>query len=253
MTSSHDDGGTDGPVVVISGGSRGLGQALATSCLEQGYRVATFSRSPTPFIESYQERDPEGRRFWWAATDSVDPAALKDYAAQVVQHYGRLDVLINNAGVGLDGLLPLARPADIEHTIDLNVKGTIFLTRACTRFMLRQQSGCIVNISSINALRGHAGVAVYSASKSALDGLSRSLAVELGPKNIRVNTIAPGYFDSDMVAHLSEEQTRRIVRRTPLGRLGTVSDIANLVLFLMSPQAAFITGQTIAIDGGLTC
>ncbi|WP_089933575.1 SDR family NAD(P)-dependent oxidoreductase [Candidatus Entotheonella palauensis] len=253
MTSSHGGSRPDGPVVVISGGSRGLGQALVSSCLEQGYRVATFSRSPTPFIESCQTQDPEGCRFWWAAADSTDPAALKEYAARVAQHYGRLDALINNAGVGLDGLLPMARPADIERTIDLNVKGTIFLTRACTRFMLRQQSGCIVNISSVNALRGHAGVAVYSASKSALDGLSRSLAVELGPKNIRVNTIAPGYFDSDMVAHLSEEQKHRIERRTPLRRLGTVSDIANLVLFLISPQAAFITGQTIAIDGGLTC
>jgi 3-oxoacyl-[acyl-carrier protein] reductase len=119
--------------------------------------------------------------------------------------------------------------------------------------MLRQGRGCIVNISSVNAVRGHAGVAVYSATKAGLDGLTRSLARELGPRNIRVNSVAPGYFESDMVKGLTEEQKHRIVRRTPLGRLTSAEDVANAVYFLVSEQAAFITGQILVVDGGITC
>jgi 3-oxoacyl-[acyl-carrier protein] reductase len=114
-------------------------------------------------------------------------------------------------------------------------------------------AGAIVNISSVNAVRGNAGVAVYSATKAALDGFTRALARELGPRNIRVNSLAPGYFESDMVAGLTERRRRAIVRNTPLGRLGTIDEIADTVLFLLSPAAAFITGQTIVVDGGLTC
>lgn len=245
--------GADQAVVVISGGSRGLGRALVERCLAAGSIVATFSRSSTPFIEQCLARDPDRQTFFWEAIDGTDEACLKTFVTDVAQRYGRLDALINNAGMGIDGLLPLARASDIAQGIDLNIKGAIFLTRVCARFMLRQQCGCIINISSVHAIRGHAGVAVYSATKAALDGLGRSLAKELGPKNIRVNSIAPGYFESDMVGHLTDAQKSRIIRRTPLGRLGTVEDVANVVLFLMSPQASFITGQTLVVDGGLTC
>jgi 3-oxoacyl-[acyl-carrier protein] reductase len=119
--------------------------------------------------------------------------------------------------------------------------------------MLRQGGGCIVNISSVNAVRGHAGVAVYSAAKAGLDGLTRSLARELGPRNIRVNSVAPGYFESEMVKGMTDEQKQRIVRRTPLGRLARAEDVANAVYFLASPQASFITGQVLIVDGGITC
>jgi 3-oxoacyl-[acyl-carrier protein] reductase len=119
--------------------------------------------------------------------------------------------------------------------------------------MLRQGSGCIVNISSVNAIRGHSGVAVYSATKAALDGMTRSLARELGPRKIRVNSVAPGYFDSDMVSDMTEEQKQRIARRTPLGRLARIDEVASAVHFLTSDQASFITGQTLVVDGGITC
>jgi 3-oxoacyl-[acyl-carrier protein] reductase len=119
--------------------------------------------------------------------------------------------------------------------------------------MLRANRGAIVNIASVNAIRGHAGVAVYSATKAALDGLTRSLARELGARNVRVNSVAPGYFESDMVQHLDETARARIARRTPLGRLADTTDITNVVEFLISDRASFVTGQTVAVDGGITC
>lgn len=164
-----------------------------------------------------------------------------------------MDALVNNAGVGIDGILPTMRASQIEQGIDLNLKASIYLIQACSKQMLQHASGSIINISSVNAVRGHSGVAVYSATKAALDGLTRSLARELGPKHIRVNSVAPGYFESEMVADLTPEAKQRIIRRTPLGRLGTADDMANVVLFLLSPQASFITGQTIVVDGGITC
>ena len=145
------------------------------------------------------------------------------------------------------------RVTEIDESIAVNLRSNIILARLCTPGMVAHGGGSIVNISSVNAVRGNAGVAVYSATKAALDGFTRALARELGPRNIRVNSLAPGYFASDMVAELSERQRRAIVRNTPLGRFGTIDEIADTVLFLLSPAAAFMTGQTIVIDGGLTC
>ncbi len=119
--------------------------------------------------------------------------------------------------------------------------------------MLNAAGGCIINVSSVNAVRGNAGVAIYSATKAALDGFTRALARELGARNIRVNSIAPGYFESEMVSGLNAAQMRKLVRATPLGRLGTAAEIADAALFLMSPQASFITGHTLVVDGGITC
>ncbi|MBJ6760427.1 SDR family oxidoreductase [Myxococcaceae bacterium JPH2] len=240
-------------VVIISGGSRGLGQALVTHCLERGHTVATFSRSESPFVAQLKAKDPERRRFLWEPVDATDPAALKSFVHQVAETYGRVDALVNNAGVGIDGILTTMRGSQIEQGIDLNLKSAIYLIQACAKQMLLHQAGSIINVSSVNAVRGHSGVAVYSATKAALDGLTRSMARELGPKHIRVNSVAPGYFESEMVADLTAEAKNRIIRRTPLGRLGTADDMAHVVLFLLSPQSSFITGQTIVVDGGITC
>jgi 3-oxoacyl-[acyl-carrier protein] reductase len=129
----------------------------------------------------------------------------------------------------------------------------ILPTRVCVREMIRQGAGSIVNVSSVNAVRGHGGVSVYSATKAALDGLTRSLARELGPRNIRINSVAPGYFASDMVGEISQEATARIRRRTPLGRLAEPEEISEAVHFLASARSGFITGQVLVVDGGLTC
>jgi 3-oxoacyl-[acyl-carrier protein] reductase len=145
------------------------------------------------------------------------------------------------------------RPEEIHRQIAVNLEAAVSLTQACARVMLAQERGNIISISSVNALRGHAGAALYSGTKAALDGLTRSLARELGPRGIRVNSVAPGYFESEMTRNFTTEQRSAIVRRTPLGRLVTVSDVVAVVRFLAGPESALITGQTLVVDGGLTC
>jgi 3-oxoacyl-[acyl-carrier protein] reductase len=241
------------PVALISGGSRGLGRALVSQCLMAGYRVATFSRSANEYIRNQIDEDPKNENFYWDVVNVNDVKSLQSFVNATVKCFGKIDMLINNVGVAVDGILSVTSAMDIHNCIDSNLKGTIFLTQQCSKVMLKQKFGSIVNISSVNAIRGHSGVAVYSATKSAIDGLTRSLARELGSMNIRVNSIAPGYFESDMVSDLTQEQKDRIARRTPLKRLANINEIVNGIMFLLSPSASFITGQTLVIDGGITC
>ena len=242
-----------GPVVVISGGSRGLGLCLVNKFLQQGCRVATFSRSKTSEVEALEEQYASSSVFLWQKVDSANEDEVRDAVRIVTKTWGRIDTLINNAGTGHDGLLALQRMQDVDQLLDVNLRSAILLTQLCSKSMIRHKSGSIVNISSVNSVRGHSGVAVYSATKAALDGLTRSLARELGPMNIRVNSVAPGYFESAMVGELSEDAKKRIQRRTPLGRLADQDEIAEAVYFLASQQGSFITGQTLVVDGGLTC
>ena len=240
-------------VGLISGGSRGLGAALVECCLGMGYRVATFSRVTTGFIERLS-CDPSRRDdVLWEAVDGRDTAALRGFVADAAARFGRFDLLVNNAAIAVEGVLATMREQDIEATVALNLTAAIVLSQACSRLMLRQGSGCIVNVSSVNAVRGHAGVSVYSATKGALDAFTRSLARELGPRGIRVNAVAPGYFESDMSGSVTAEAKARISRRTPLGRLADVADVVRAVRFLASDDAAFITGHTLVVDGGITC
>jgi len=240
-------------VAIVSGGSRGLGQAIVSDLLQSGAIVAAFSRSATPFIDQCRAADTDAESFYWEAIDGSDFERLGTFAQNVLRRYGRIDALVNNMGTMTDGLLTLMRDADIHRQIAMNLEATIFLTRACLKGMLPQGSGSIVNIASVNAMRGGTGVSVYSATKAALIGLTKSLAVEVGPAGIRVNCVAPGYFQSEMTAGFTDDQRTRIARRTPLRRLGTVEDIVGAVRFFLSPNAAFVTGQLLAVDGGFTC
>ena len=155
--------------------------------------------------------------------DGRDDQALPRFVAEVSERYGAIDGLVNNAAIGHFGAFPLMRMREIDESLAVNLRSNMVLARLCVPWMVSQGAGCVVNISSVNAVRGNAGVAVYSATKAALDGFTRALARKSWPKNIRVNSLAPGYFESDMVAGLNDRQLRSIVRRTPLGRLGSLT------------------------------
>lgn len=234
--------------VLISGGSRGLGAELISGFHAQGCNVASFSRNKTEFIEQQI-----GAGLHWSAIDGRDHSAVRAFVNDTASRFGRIDLLVNNTGIARQAVLPLMREDDIIDMVDTNLTAALLLAQSCSRVMLRQAAGCIVNVSSVNAIRGHEGVAVYSATKAALDGFTRSLARELGPRNIRVNSVAPGYFESDMVSDMDPAQKERIARRTPLRRLARIGEIAAAVHFLASEQASFITGQTLVVDGGITC
>lgn len=239
--------------ILVSGGSRGLGQGLVADLLAAGHRVATFSRKPSPFIEECQAQDPAGQRFYWQAVDGLNFDQVRLFVRDVDERFAGVDALINNAGIGIDGILTTMQDAEIHQVLSLNLESAIQLSRACLKIMLRQRRGNIVSITSVNGLRGFSGVSVYSATKAGLDGLTRSLAREVGAMGIRVNAIASGYFESEMTSSLNERQKAWIVRQTALRRLGHVEDLVGVVRFLISPAAQFITGQTLVVDGGLTC
>ena len=234
--------------IILTGGSRGLGQAIAESLLDAGHRVIAVSRKPTEFTQ--RATNEFSGQFEFQPIDIRDSEALHNLAKETYSRFGRIDGLINNAAVAFDGVLALSRDEDIDAMLDINLRASILLARECSRYMLLRRSGVIVNVASIIASRGFSGLSTYAATKAAMIGFTKSLARELGPKNIRVNAIAPGYLETEMSAALSDSQRQQIVRRTPLGRLGTAKDVAPWVTFLFSPASQFVTGQVITIDGG---
>lgn len=237
-------------VVIISGGSRGLGQALVQDRLDAGDIVATFSRTSNSFIDQLRSADPNGERFHWEGIEGTDLDGVRTFGMNVMRRYKRIDALINNAGVGVEGLLTMTSERDIHLALTLNLESVIVLTRTCLKAMIANRHGSIINISSVNALRGHKGLSVYSATKAALLGFTRSLASEVGPQGVTVNAIAPGFFESEMVGHLTDAQRARIINRTPMRAMCTTQDIVDSARFLLSTRA--ITGQTLSVDGGFS-
>ncbi len=237
-------------VVLVSGGSRGLGAALVQGLLDDGYTVCTFSRSRSEQIDAWES--DLGERFWYQSCDTANGTAIREFVRDVHQRYQRIDGLVNNAAVARDGIFAVMSDRDIEMMLDVNLKGCMLLTREVVRCMLLRRSGSIVNISSIVGSTGFSGLAGYSVTKAGLFGLTRSLARELGGRDIRVNCVAPGYLETEMSEALSDQQRCQIERRTPLGRLGTPEDVIPVISFLLSPASRFITGQIITVDGGAT-
>ncbi len=236
--------------IVISGGSRGLGETLVKGLLQAGYCVSTFSRTATAFTDQLSGE----KNFFYATADVSDETSIAAFLKCAEQKFGLPYGLINCAGVAADGVLATLSDDAIKKVLDVNLKGPIVLTKLVARKMLLGKGGgAILNISSIVGLRGYNGLAVYSATKGGLDAMTRALARELGRRNIRVNSIAPGYLETEMTHGLDAEQRNQIVRRTPLGRLGRPEDVVGATLFLLSPAAEFITGHVLIVDGGITC
>jgi 3-oxoacyl-[acyl-carrier protein] reductase len=240
-------------VALVTGGSRGLGAGLVEAFLEAGYCVETCARTTTDAVKAWEE-DPELKeRFHFSIVDVSDPTDAERFVKEAAARWGGLDVLVNNAGVAREGVIGLFGDEALDQVVDLNLKGTVYVTRAASRVMLARRAGAIVNISSVVGLSGYRGLSVYGATKAALDGLTRALARELGSRGITVNSVAPGYLRTEMSHGLDGDQLNQISRRTPLGRLGDPEDVARAVLFLTDPANAFITGHVLVVDGGLTC
>jgi 3-oxoacyl-[acyl-carrier protein] reductase len=238
---------------VVTGGSRGLGAGIVQSFLDSGDRVATCARSETESVKQWRADPQYADRFLFVEADVSDREQSQRFIHQVIEEWSTIDVLVNNAGVARDGILALFPDEDVDTVIDLNLKGTIHLTRAVVRNMLARGGGRIVNVSSIVGQTGYRGLSVYGATKAALDGFTRALARELGSRHITVNGIAPGYLRTEMSHGLDDAQLDQIVRRTPAGRLGDPADVARAVQFLVDPDNDWITGQVLVVDGGLTC
>jgi 3-oxoacyl-[acyl-carrier protein] reductase len=237
-------------IVLVTGGSRGVGVGLIDAFLQAGDTVATCSRTPSPQTDQWAAA--YGDRFYFCEADLAARASCSALVHGIVARYGRIDVLVNNAGVAHDGVIGLMPDDAVDAVIDINLKGTFAVTKQVVRRMLMEGPGRIINISSVSGITGYRGLAVYGATKAALDGFTRGLARELGGRGITVNSVAPGYLRTDMSHGLDEGQLTQIARRTPLGRLGETSDVAGAVLFLASDAAAFITGHVLVVDGGLT-
>jgi 3-oxoacyl-[acyl-carrier protein] reductase len=237
---------------VITGGSRGLGAGIVQAYLDAGDRVATCARSRTSQVEKWADDPALEGRFLFREVDLSNREETSAFVGDVIEAWDSIEVLVNNAGVARDGILGLTTDDDVDTVVDLNIKGTLHITKLVSRRMLARGRGHIVNISSIVGLSGYRGLAVYSATKAALDGLTRALARELGSRGITVNSVAPGYLRTEMSHGLDEAQLGQIVRRTPAGRLGEPDDIARVVMFLTDPVNDYLTGQVIVVDGGLT-
>ena len=237
--------------VVITGGSRGLGAGIVQSFLDSGDRVASCSRSSTEQVKQWESDHPD--RFLFVGADIADRDQSTAFVKAVIEKFGSIDVLVNNAGVARDGILALFSDDDSDTVIDLNLKATIHISRQVVRNMLAHDGGRIINISSITGLTGYRGLTVYGATKAALDGFTRGLAREVGSRKITVNSIASGYLKTEMSHGLDDGQLNQIVRRTPAGRLGEPDDIARAIQFLADERNDWLTGQVLVIDGGLTC
>lgn len=237
-------------IVLVSGGSRGLGLGIVTALLSAGHRVATFARRPSPEVQELLRRYPD--TFVFLECDMSQPERFPGLVRDVEAKLGRLTALVNNAGIVNEELLARQNPDAIETLLDVNLRGPLLLTRQAIRGMMVAGDGRVVNISSIVSVSGYKGTVAYSATKGGINAMTRALARELGGRGITVNTVAPGYMETELVKQMSAKHLDQIVRRTPLGRPGTVADVVGVVMFLLSDAAGFVSGQTIVVDGGLT-
>ncbi len=244
-------------VAVVTGGARGIGRAIVEELNHRFFVVFldyAIGDDAIAFAKEVNEKAAslKGSRIAYDKLDVTDGAAAQAAIEKIVAEHGRIDVLVNNAGITRDGLLLRMSEADWDAVLDTNLKGVFNVTKAAIRPMMTQKSGKIINIASVVALTGNAGQANYSASKAGVIGFTKSIAKEIASRGITVNAVAPGFIETDMTAKLNEAQRAAMLSQVPLKRVGTPKDVARAVGFLASEAADYITGQVIVVDGGMT-
>jgi 3-oxoacyl-[acyl-carrier protein] reductase len=239
----------EGKVALVTGGSRGIGRGIAGALADAGARVAIVARDGERAAGAAEELPGEGHRGY--ACDVADPGQVQETVTAVERDLGPVDVLVNNAGITRDNILIRMKDEEFDEVIACNLKGAFNFTRAVSRGMMKRRDGAILNITSVVGLMGNAGQANYAASKAGLVGLTKSVARELASRGVRCNAIAPGFIRTDMTAELTEVQVAALRDQIPLGELGEASDIAGAARFLVGPGARYITGQVLAVDGGM--
>jgi len=242
-----------GKKAIVTGGSRGIGNAIVTEYLRQGATVWSLSRKPAENQAELEGAAREGGgAYRWQPVDVTREEEVTKAVDAIVAEAGGVDVLVNNAGITRDGLIFRMPTADWEEVLRANLTSAFLTSRAVARSMIKQRSGAIINVSSVSGIMGNAGQTNYSASKAGLIGFSKSLAREVASRGVRVNAIAPGFIVTDMTKSLGEKAREALIAQIPLGRVGAPGDVAALAVFLASDAAAYITGQVIPVDGGLS-
>jgi 3-oxoacyl-[acyl-carrier protein] reductase len=244
---------SDKRIAVVTGASRGIGAAIAKRLAADGcFVVVNYNGAKERADAVVADIQAAGGDAVAKQCDVSDFEASSAFVAEVIKDYGRIDILVNNAGITRDGLLMKMSEADFDAVLDTNLKGTFHMLRHCSRYFLKQRSGRVINISSVSGILGNAGQANYSASKAGVIGLTKSAARELASRQITVNAIAPGFVGTEMVEAMGENAKKSITDMIPFGRLGEPEEIAELAAFLASDGARYITGQVIAVDGGMS-
>ena len=241
-----------GKSALVTGGSRGIGRAIVLRLTTQGADVAfSYRGNEAAATACTDEIEALGRRGLAVQADVSDPAAAEGLVKAVLEAVGKVDILVNNAGITRDDLIMRMSVEAFREVLETNLFGAFYMTKAVTRPMLKARSGRIVNITSVSGQAGQMGQANYSSAKAGLIGLTKATARELASRNITCNAVAPGFVLTELTKDLPEALQAQLTERTPLGRFGTVEEIADAVAFLVSDEAAFITGQVLAVDGGL--
>ena len=238
-------------IALVTGASRGIGQAIAHALAEQGATVIGTATSEAGAQNISAALETEGFKGVGMVLNVADADSIAACLERVVAEYGSPDILVNNAGITRDNLLMIMKDEQWNDIIDTNLSSIFRMSKAVIRPMMKKRSGRIINISSVVGVTGNPGQTNYAAAKAGLIGFGKSLAREIGSRNITVNTVAPGFIDTDMTRELSEEQRQNLTGQIPLGRLGSADEIAAAVVFLVSPGAAYITGETIHVNGGM--
>lgn len=239
-------------LAIITGGTRGIGKQIALTFAKEGYNIAINYRTENEDLKNTKKEIEENNvKCFTFQGDVTNFKDCEQFVKQIVEEFGNIDVLVNNAGITRDTLLMRMKEEDFKQVIDTNLIGTFNVTKNVISYMMKARSGRIINISSVVGISGNAGQTNYSASKAGIIGFTKSLAKEVASRNITVNAVAPGFIETQMTAVLKEDIKEDIAKKIPLKRMGTPQDVANVVKFLASSDSSYITGQVINIDGGM--